>query len=115
MSSTEPQANEDIETCDTQRPASRGVTMVGDTWVSGEAVWFSSLIEATAEPPPSDMAMIHADRTVLATGVIAGSRWLFTAAGLQRLQGEARGVIRRDQDTCLAILLADDFAKAAAE
>lgn len=106
----------DIETADTERPTSgRGVLVINDTWSTREPTWFASLIEATTEPPRSDMALIHANHTVLARGVIDGGRWLFSSAGQQRLEAEARGTLTRDQDHVLAILLAEDFAKAAAE
>lgn len=79
----------DIETADTERPVTRGVLVV-ELWQDPRVPrWFSSLTEATADPAPSAMAIVHANGLVLATGNDNSDRWLITAAGQLRLQDEA--------------------------
>lgn len=106
----------DLESAPTERPATRGVLMIRDTWTKNpEPVWFSSLIEATAEPPVTPFAVVVGGGLLLATSSEESAIWILTPAGRDRSADEAHATVARDRDHVLSILLADDFAMAGGE
>lgn len=93
---------------DSQRPAPpTHVWMVPGE--SGEPRMLRTLIEATGEPPRTPEAAVYGGGELLAEGDDGECRWLFTDAGKLRFALEAHGMLERDADIALSLILAADF------
>lgn len=70
---------------------------------------FASLIEATDLPPATPDALVAGAGELLAESDHDNAVWVFTEAGMRRLDQEMAATSSRDSDTVLSVLLAQDF------
>jgi hypothetical protein len=74
--------------------------------VDAEPKPFTTLIEATDEPPRSPEAQVYGGGAQLAAAHQDEGVWCFTQAGATRLELEARGL---DADAILDVMLGDEL------
>jgi hypothetical protein len=78
---------------DTERPDPAAVWRCGGE--DCEPTQHASLIEATCEPPTTPEAEVYGGGELLARSSSESALWVFTARGMERIERECAGDIRR--------------------
>ncbi len=90
----------------TERPAPAFWRCDGE---EAEPLPFATLIEASDAKPATPEAMIAGGGVILAESAQDVCQWIFSEAGMRRLDEEMARTMERDSDTALRVILAVDF------
>ena len=70
---------------------------------------YETLTEATGEKPATPDALVAGGGVILAEAAQDICQWVFSDAGMRRLDQELAATSERDSDVVLSVLLAQDF------
>lgn len=95
------------ETAITERPSALDVWRCDGE--GAEPTPYSTLTEASDVQPASPDAMIAGGGVILAEAAQDVAQWVYSDAGMRRLDQELAATSDRDSDVVLSVLLAQDF------
>lgn len=95
------------ETAITERPSALDVWRCDGE--GAEPLSYATLTEASDARPASPEAMIAGGGVILAEAAQDICQWVFSDAGMRRLDQELAATSDRDSDVVLSVLLAQDF------